>query len=468
MNDVIFREYDIRGIVGGELDIEQVYPLGHAFASYLTTHHAPIRTVAVGMDGRLHSPAIKKRLCAALCDAGLDVLFLGICPTPVCYFAQHISPDVDASIMITASHNPKEYNGFKLTVGKEAVWGSAVQAIKEQYHKRVQVNSPRRGTYREYEIIDTYVTWMRDHFTHLHGNQMRIVIDCANSVAGAVMPQLISAFEWPNVRLLYPEVDGTFPNHEADPVVEENMRDLRVALRRAGGVVGMGFDGDCDRMAAMTARGKLVPGDQLLALFARDMLSLHPQAGVVCDVKVSDRLLALLREWGAHVYLSPTGHAHIKQRIKQHKALLGGELSCHFCFADRYFGFDDGIYALLRLIELLDRAGKPLHELVDELPRTQASPELRLACGAAEVKKALQAAQAYFADKSGIKVTTIDGVRVSWPYGWGLVRASNTQPVISLRFEADSAVQLRAIRQDFHLALAPYLGAASLRRILQE
>ena len=367
MQDHIFRLYDIRGKVETELPVSQVEALTHAIAYYFKQQKPGITTIAVGADGRTHSPAIKDRVCKALLESGFDVVFVGVCPSPVLYFSLFNLP-VDAGIMITASHNGPEYNGLKICLGTESVWGTELQKIKKLYKEHVKLACTTHGTYREEPVIDMYVAWLKQHFLHLVGLPVKAVIDCGNGAGGTVMPQLVKAMAWPNVKLLYEQVDGTYPHHEADPTVEENMSDVKELLATSDLQLGIGLDGDCDRMAAMTKAGQLVQGDKLLAVFAREIIKHHPGATVVFDIKCSAGLPELLSAWKARPVMSPSGHSIIKGAMKKEHALLGGELSCHFFFKDRYFGYDDAFYAMLRLFELL-KDGSTLDQLLAFSPK---------------------------------------------------------------------------------------------------
>lgn len=473
MLDVIFREYDIRGKVGSELVIDQVYDLTRAILFYLHQQNPEVKTVAVGMDGRVHSEEIKKEVCRAIQDSGMNALFIGMCPSPVLYFAMHTLP-VDAGLMITASHNPKEYNGIKICLGKEAVWGKQIQEIKELYKQKKQIPAPSKGTYEEYILIPTYIDWLAKHFNDLVGMDLAVAVDCGNAAGGMVLPLLVERMQWQNVTLLCSEVDGNYPNHEADPTVEENMQDVKSILKLDSSkttgrrpVLGIGLDGDCDRMAAMTQSGFLVPGDQLLAIFASQVLKENPGAAVVFDIKSSSALIEILEQWHAKPVLSATGHSLIKQAMKKSNALLGGELSCHFFFHDRYFGYDDGIYAMMRLFEILSKTDKTFEQLLMVFPKKFSSREFRVACQEQDKKAIIATVHDFFAKRPDVKLITIDGVRVNMQGGWGIVRASNTQPVMSMRFESDSPRGLEVVKQLFIDALAPYYTQQELQDIFE-
>ena len=461
MKDIVFREYDIRGRVGDEFILESVYDLGRALAYYFIQKMPSIKKVAVGMDGRTHSSAIKTDLVKALQESGLDVVFIGVCPSPVVYFALHTLP-VDAGVMITASHNPKEYNGLKICLAKESVWGREIDVLKGYYHQKKHVSSLNAGEYEEHFLVDQYVEYLANNFAHLRSMPLAAVVDCGNGAGGTVLPSMVKALEWRTVELLYEEVDGTYPHHEADPIVIENMRDVEKKLVETDAQVGIGLDGDADRMGAMTKSGYLVPGDQLLAIFAQDMIKKYPNLGVVFDIKSSMGLIEVLELCGAVPHMSPSGHAIIKQIMKEKGALLAGELSCHFIFHDCYYGYDDGIYAMLRLFEIMIKTGKSLDELCVPFPKKISSPELRIACPEEKKEVIINAVHSYFLSRNDMTIVTIDGVRVTGNNAWGIVRASNTQPVLSLRFESNTQQSLQDMVRYFYLVINEYIDADAL------
>ncbi len=465
MDDRIFRLYDIRGKVGSELIIDDVYDLARALAFYFLEHNPRLKTVVVGMDGRHHSAPIKQEVCRALTESGLNVIFIGICPSPVLYFAL-ATLQVDAGIMITASHNPKEYNGLKICLGTESIWGEEIIKIRNLFRHKKHIVTTVRGMLEERDVISSYVTWLSTHFAHLKNMSLSVVMDCGNATAGTVLPQLIEALEWQNVRLLYEEVDGDYPHHEADPTIEENMQDVKKILTTTTFELGIGFDGDADRMAPMTKEGQLVLGDQLLALFAYDIVKQHPGAAVVFDVKASSAVIELLEQWGARPVMSATGYMLVKEAMKNHGALLGGELSCHFSFNDRYFGYDDGIYAALRLCELLVSSGKSLKKLLSMIPARYSSPEYRIECEEEQKMLLIKRVHDFFSKRLDATLITIDGVRVTLPYGWGLIRASNTQPMLSLRFEANSLEDLNKIKREFVMAIHKQIDKNELEQLI--
>ena len=463
MKDTVFREYDIRGKVDGELCIEDMYRLGKAIAYFFKEHNPDLSSIALGMDGRTHSPQIKDELVRALVDSGIDVTFIGMCTTPVLYFALYNLP-VDGGLMITASHNPKEYNGIKLCLDKVSVWGLQVQEIKKLFKEGKALCSDRTGVVTDYPLIPTYINWLAEHFSDLKDMSLSAVVDCGNGAAGTVLPQLIERMGWKNVSLLYADVDGTYPNHEANPTEIKNMQDVYATLQKTDIAVGVGLDGDCDRMDPMTRSGYLVPGDQLLALFSQDMLKRYPGAGVVFGVKSSQGLIDLLTSWDARPYMSPTGHAIVKDQMRKHGALLGGELSCHFFFNDEYFGYDDGIYAMMRLFRILTDTGKSLEELLKVFPEKVSTPEYFVSCDDEQKEAVMQKIRSDFEQEANARLITIDGVRAVFDYGWGIVRASNTTPKLTIRFESDTQEGLRKIKETFVSRLSPYFEESVLRQ----
>lgn len=462
----IFRMYDIRGIVGTDFSIEEVYDLGRAIAVYYSEQNPHVSSIVIGVDGRIHSLAIKEQLCRAFIDSGFHVIFIGVCPTPVLYFTLH-TRGFDAGIMITASHNGPDYNGFKICLGTSSVWGHALQSIWLLLQQKSYLIPLQPGSYREISVIDHYVTWLAEQFAHLKGFSMRTIIDCGNGTTGPVVKKLCAQLNFSRFDFLYADIDGTFPHHEADPTIAHNMNAVRERLHFENYTLGIGFDGDGDRMAPMTAEGLLVAGDKLLALLSKQLLAKNPKAAIVFDVKCSDILTTTIHSLGGIPIMAPSGYSHIKNVMKQHHALLGGELSCHFFFADRYFGFDDGIYAMLRLLELLQETGQSLSEHILTLPITYAIPELRLPCHEEHKSLIIQEMQRYFEQMPNCSVSLLDGIRIALPYGWGIVRASNTQPAICIRYESTTRDGLEKLKQNFFQALTPHFDHALIHQHLE-
>lgn len=468
MMDQIFRQYDIRAKIGSELALDEVYELARAIAYYFKSMQPDLKKVVLGADGRIHSPIIKEEVCRALQESGLDVVYIGTCPTPVLYFALYTLADIDAGLMITASHNGKEYNGIKICLGKNSVWGTQIQQIKQLHKEKKYIKASVSGSYTYHELIPSYIQWLKNHFKELEKLDTSYLIDCGNGAAGTVLPQLIKEFGWTNVSLLYPEVDGNYPNHEADPTIPENMQELKKLLETTSVSCGIGLDGDCDRMTPMTKKGFLVPGDKLLALFAQPVLEKNRGARIVFDVKCSSRLPELIVKWHGVPVMSPSGHSIIKDQMKKTQAILAGELSCHFFFADTYFGYDDGIYALLRLMELIKNSKKNLDELLEVFPPTCSTPEIRLPCTEQEKELIVSYLKDYFNSYPQAKVSTIDGIRVSFSYGWLLVRASNTQSMLCIRLEADSDCALADLKELLISLLNPFFSIGLLERAFNE
>lgn len=465
MQAVIFRHYDIRGKVSSELVLDEVYNLGCAIASFFLAQKPDLQTIALAMDGRVDSAYIKDELARAFLDAGINIVFVGLCPTPVLYFSQYHLP-VDGGLMVTASHNGKEYNGIKMCLGRESIWGEDIQKIWKLYQNNVKQTAIKKGTYSEYELIPEYIAWLKNQFPHLVGMDLAVIADCGNGAAGSVMPQLIKAMEWKHVDLLFEQIDGTYPHHDADPVVEKNMQDVRKSLASGLYELGIGFDGDCDRMAAMTQEGVLIGGDQLLALYAQKLLADKRGQAIVFDIKCSSGLEELVAEWGGNPIVSASGHSVIKQAMKKHDAVLAGELSCHFFFKDRYFGYDDGMYAALRLFELLADRRHTFKELLSVFPHKFATPEIRLVCLQDQLLPIVGYVQEHFQHKKDFRVITVDGIKIVTDYGWGLLRASNTQPVLCLRFESNTQEGLCRLQETFIDVLKPFFNQTMLEQEL--
>jgi phosphomannomutase/phosphoglucomutase len=449
VNPRAFREYDIRGVADRDLDDTTVRALGVALAAQV----AP-GTVVVGRDPRVHSP----RLFGALTD-GLrvhaEVIDIGVVPTPVVYFAaHHLSPA--AAVMITGSHNPPEDNGFKIMVGSETLHGPAIAQLRDRVAALIgePVPPPSRPIYSR-DVIGAYL----DHAMAMlqpGTRRLRVVVDAGNGAGGPTAVALYRLLGF-DVVPLYCDLDGTFPNHHPDPTQPENVADLIAAVAREGAELGIAFDGDADRIGAVDATGRILWGDQLMILFGKALLREVPGASFVGEVKCSQAMYDELAAAGGVVEMWKVGHSLIKARMKQIGAALAGEMSGHMFFAHRWLGFDDGIYAGARLLELLSRGGQTLAELADELPVMINTPELRIDCPD-DHKFALVAAvtERLRADPAVTSVVNIDGVRAKFADGWGLVRASNTQPALVMRCEASTAERLAAIK----VAIEAHLAAA--------
>ena len=448
----LFREYDIRGVVGEELTDDMAERIGQAFAT--VGRARGLKSVSVGRDGRLSSPALRDHLVRGLTSAGLNVVDIGVCPTPLLYFSLYHLP-VDGGIMITGSHNAAPYNGFKLCMGKEALHGEAIQDIG----RLIEAGdfSSGTGTASARPLIPEYLAYLKTSFKNVRAEHLHVVLDCGNGAASLVAVQAVKQLGC-RVTELYCELDGRFPNHHPDPTVVDNLTDLIQAVKRSGADVGIGYDGDADRIGAVDEKGDILWGDRLMVVYSRDILATRPGSTIISEVKASQSLYDDIRQRGGRPIMWKTGHSLIKAKMKSEAAVLAGEMSGHMFFADRYFGYDDAIYASCRLIEILAKAGQSLSSLVADLPATSVTPEIRVDCPDAIKFDLVGRVQARLLERgrdrtrpleSGLKirdVVTIDGVRVVFEDGWGLIRASNTQPALVLRFEASSPGRLNAIR----------------------
>jgi phosphomannomutase / phosphoglucomutase len=437
MNPRIFREYDVRGLVDIDLTDEVVYSLGRGFAAYIS--RLGKKNVVVARDGRLSSPRFRDSLVAGMAAGGLDVVDVGVCPTPVFYFSLfHLSRD--GGVMITGSHNPPEFNGFKICAGKTTIHGSEIQALRKIIEEKDFVAG--KGTVSSREIIPDYQRYLLANIRL--ERKIKVVIDSGNGTGGAVAPKVFRDLGC-EVIDLFSEVDGRFPNHHPDPTIPENMRVLIAKVRESGAELGIGYDGDADRIGAVDHLGNIVWGDQLLILFSREVLERHPGATIVSEVKCSQNLYEDIARRGGRGIMWKAGHSLLKSKMKEEGALLGGEMSGHIFFADRYFGYDDAIYASCRLLEILSRFPRKIPELLGDLPKTWTTPEIRVDCPDDRKFELVEKVRESF--RGEIPFVEVDGVRLLFPDGWGLVRASNTQPVLVLRFEARSEKRLREIRE---------------------
>lgn len=442
LSEHIFREYDIRGVVDEDLTGDIPEWIGRAFGSELRAGHGG-RTglrVAVGHDNRPSSPELAGKVTDGLRRSGVDVVFVGTVPTPVLYWTVE-RLGTDGGIQITGSHNPPEYNGFKMLADGKAFYGSAIQRLKERI--RGQTFASGDGVLEERDVLGDYADDLAARFDLMR--PVKAVVDCGNGVGSLVAVELLERIG-AEVIPLYCESDGTFPNHHPDPTVDEYIADLRERVRTEGADVGIGFDGDADRIGAVDENGAIVRGDLVLLLFALDILEQEgPGQTLVFDVKCSQAVPEVLSARGGNPVMWKTGHSLIKEKMKETGAPLAGELSGHICFADDYYGFDDATYAACRLVDLLARSERPLSAMTAEFPAYVSTPEIRV--DVAEEEKFDIVARAVAAFSEDHEVIDVDGVRVLFDGGWGLLRASNTQPVLVLRYEARSQAQLEAIEQ---------------------
>jgi phosphomannomutase/phosphoglucomutase len=445
IEESIFREYDIRGVYGKELTDDACASIGRAFGRLLVEKESIEKPrVAVGRDCRESCGPIFEALVRGLSSWGVEVVDLGLCPTPLLYFSLHTRP-LSGGIMITASHNPSEYNGFKVCVGKDTLFGAGIRelyGLAKDPGERGVVDRPARVT-RE-GVIEDYIRFIVEKFSHLRdydgGEKIRVVVDSGNGTAGVVAPGLFRALGIPAFEL-FSEPDGSFPNHHPDPTVEENLVALKGKMRDVGADLGIAFDGDADRLGVIDDRGRTIWGDQLMVLFARDVLKEEPGAAFIGEVKCSQTMYDEIEKLGGKPIMWKTGHSLIKRKMKETGALLAGEMSGHIFFKHRYFGYDDAIYAAVRLVELLmkereEGAGLTLADMVDNLPKICNTPEIRLPSSDGDKFRIIEILKKNMSGR--FDFSDVDGVRVNFENGWGLVRASNTQPALILRFESDS------------------------------
>jgi phosphomannomutase/phosphoglucomutase len=454
MDRTIFREYDIRGIAGRDLDRDTVTTIGKAVGTYYLGRGA--RTTVVGRDARLSSPEIFSWLAEGLRSTGMDVIDAGMIPTPLLYFSVlHFGKD--AGVMVTGSHNPPDYNGFKMQFGHESVYGPMIQAIGDiAFSGDFRTG---RGALETLEPVPAYI----DHVAsiiRLERTDIKLVVDAGNGVGGTVAIPAMRRLGLDPIEL-FCEPDGTFPNHHPDPTVPANLAPLIARVRETGADLGIGYDGDADRIGVVDPAGEILWGDKLLLVFARDILKDNPGATVIGEVKCSKVLYDGIAAAGGRPLMWKTGHSLIKEKIRESGALIGGEMSGHIFFKHRWFGFDDAIYSSLRLVELISRTPGGLPALVSTIPATVSTPEIRTECPE-ELKFAIvEEVQRIYRARSDVEMIDIDGARVNFKDGWGLLRASNTQPVLVSRFESDTGENLARIRRDVESVLEQAKEAVS-------
>lgn len=436
INPQIFREYDIRGVVDKDLTPDIVRTIGQGFGTYM--FQLGHKELVVGRDGRMSSKAFEETLIEGLISTGCQVVNIGLCPTPVYYFSI-FQLDKEGGMMVTGSHNPPEFNGFKVSVGKSTIFGEEIQKLRRLIEKGEFI--VRQGNGSTKEIIQSYHDYIKKNI-HLE-KRMRVVIDAGNGTAGIVAGTLLREIGC-EVEELYCEVDGRFPNHFPDPTIPANLKDLIGRVKKSQADVGIGYDGDADRIGVVDEQGNIIWGDQLMILFSREILKNKKGATFVAEVKCSQNLFNDIEKHGGKAIMWRTGHSLIKEKIKEEKAALGGEMSGHIFFADRYLGYDDAIYASCRLIELLSKTDKKLSQLLSDVPKTFITPEIRVDCPDDIKFKVVQKVKEIL--RKNYPVIDVDGVRAKFEDGWGLVRASNTQPALVLRFEALSEKSLGEIK----------------------
>ena len=440
----ILRAYDIRGIVGETLFTEDALAIGRAFGTTVIRKTGKANPViALAYDGRLSTPSMREALVVGLTSTGAMVRDAGVGPTPMLYFTVHHTA-ADAGVMITGSHNPASHNGFKLMLGKASFFGEDIQALgKLAAQGDVIVGD---GAVEPISISDHYIEALKGGLHYSGAKEIRAVIDPGNGAAGEISNRLMAALPGDH-KVINAEIDGTFPNHHPDPTVPAHMQQLIQEVQAGEFDVGIAFDGDGDRIGAVDRQGRILYGDQLMMLFARDVLSRHPGATIIADVKASQSLFDDIAAHGGRPCMWKTGHSLVKSKMKETGARLAGEMSGHIFFADDYFGYDDGIYSAVRLINLLAHSEKTLEQLIDEMPVVHNTPEIRIETTEEQKFLVVEEIKARLAEQSDIEVNDVDGVRVNSQDGWWLARASNTQPAIIVRAEGKSEAALERLKE---------------------
>ena len=437
MNKEIFREYDIRGDVEQDLTDPVVRDIGRAFATYMTERGK--KKASLGRDCRLSSEHFRDLIVEGMVEGGLNIVDLGLVPTPLFYYSL-FTLDVEGGIMITGSHNPPSMNGFKVAFGKSTIFGDEIQYMGKLIEEKRFVHS--QGSYREYKgIVEDYYGFLRSNIK-LEKN-FNVVVDAGNGTGGVVAVPILREMGQ-KVGELFCDMDGHFPNHFPDPTVEKNMETLRWTVLNQEADIGIGYDGDSDRIGVIDDKGTIIWGDYLMIIFARDILQTHKGASFVSEVKCSKNLFDDVKQHGGIPVMWKAGHSLIKQKMKETGALLGGEMSGHIFFADKFFGFDDAIYSSLRLLEIMGKSDRPLSEYLSDVPKTYSTPEIRIDCPDNVKFEIVRTLTEFYKNK--FNIIDIDGVRILLDDGWGLVRSSNTQPILVLRFEGQSEEALMRIQ----------------------
>ncbi len=438
INPYIFREYDIRGVVDKDLTDDVVHQLGLGIGTFMLQHK--VNKVSVGGDIRLSTERFRTLLMKGLRETGVSVVDLGPVPTPVQYFSMHYLNDVESGVMITGSHNPPDYNGFKITMNNAPVFGPMIQEI----YKIIEQEAFESGSggYEKIEVNDAYMDYIKKNIKI--ERPMKVVLDSGNGAASLVAHRLFKEMGVETINL-FDTPDGHFPNHHPDPTVVDNIQELIKTVRESGADFGVGYDGDGDRIGVVDENGDIIWGDKLMIIFSRDILKTNPGKPIIFEVKCSQALPEMIEKAGGEPIMWRTGHSNLKKKMKEVGSPFAGEMSGHLFFADRFFGFDDAIYASARLTELVSKSNKKVSELLADVPKYFSTPEIRAEAASDEVKfEIAEKAKQYFSEN--YDVVDVDGVRILFGDGWGLVRASNTQPVLVLRFEAQTQERLDEIQ----------------------
>ncbi len=449
MNQNIFREYDIRGIVGEQLTDETIGVLGKAIGTFFANNGA--KRIAVGYDARVSSPRFRDLLVKGFGESGCDAVLIGRVPTPVLYHTVY-TKEVDGGVMITGSHNPPDHNGFKICLGKATLFGSQIQEIKEIALAGAFADGA--GTVEEIEVLADYEADILSKI-NLGDRKLKVVVDGGNGMGGVTGVPVYEKLGCQLVKL-FTEPDSDFPNHHPDPTVVENLQDAIKAVKDSGADLGIAFDGDGDRIGIVDENGRIVWGDELMVLLSREILKEKPNSTIIAEVKCSQNLFSDIAAHGGKPLMWKAGHSLIKAKMQETGAALAGEMSGHIFFADRFYGFDDATYAGARVLEILSNTDKTLSQLLADLPESFSTPELRVDCADERKFEIVQKIADEFAATN--KVITIDGARILFENGWGLVRASNTQAILVLRFEADSEANLQLIRDTVESRVNHFIG----------
>ncbi len=446
MNKQIFREYDIRGLVERDFHPEVVENIGRAFGTTVIRNQG--KKISVGYDARPSCPVLLDSLSKGIMSTGVDVVSVGLVPTPLLYYSLH-HLRMDGGIMITGSHNPPEFNGFKLNLGTESIYGKGIRSIAALIEEKDYEKG--QGVFSSVDVKEEYLSMVKSKITLK--TKPKIVIDAGNGCGAILTPQLMRELGCEVVEL-FCDLDGTFPNHHPDPTVPENLKDLIARVKETGADAGFAYDGDADRIGVVDEKGNILFGDQLVMIFARDILSRKPGSKIIYDVKCTQNMEKDIKKHGGKPIINPTGHSLIKARLTQEKAELAGEMSAHIFFKDDYFGYDDATFATARFLRIMSETDKKVSQFLEDLPRVYNTPEIRVDCPDEVKFELIRDITAYFKEKHD--VLDIDGARVDFGDGWGLIRASNTQPVVVLRFEAKSLERLEEIKQIFYTKLKSY------------
>ena len=450
VNPDVFRQYDIRGHADRDFGDDFVRDLGRSLGTFYAERS--LRRIAVGRDCRLSSPRLHEALCSGLLATGIDIVDIGVGPTPLLYFAVH-HLDLDGGVQITGSHNPPDENGFKMMVGKGSLYGADIVELRASIENRSFHHAPS-GTMEISDPAPAYVQHAQNDI-RLERRDIRFAVDAGNGAGGPLAIRTMHALGLDPIPLLC-EMDGRFPVHHADPTDLETLRMLKERVLADDLELGFAYDGDADRVGIIDSRGEVIWGDKLMIILSRALLAEHPAATIIGEVKCSQTMYDDVAAHGGRGLMWKTGHSLIKSKMKEEKALLAGEMSGHIFFADRYYGFDDAIYATLRILEIVSRSDSSLHEMLRDVPQTFATPEIRVECSDARKFDLVEQVLAHYRPTHDL--VDIDGARIQFEGGWGLVRASNTQPILVLRFEADSEQRLQSIRGEVESLLSRLQG----------